>query len=82
MSQVLLFEKVVLSKSYRLPAVVKKAVIALSPQSEYERSWLFNSFERSLRRESTLYCVRDAGTDKIVALFTLSLAKPEQKTVG
>ena len=35
MSQVLLFEKVVLPKSYRLPAVVKKAVSALSPQSGY-----------------------------------------------
>lgn len=80
MSQVLLFEKVVLPKSYRLPAVVKKAVIALSPQSEYERSWLFNSFERSLRREATLYYVHSAGNNEIVALFTLSLAKPEQKT--
>ena len=80
MSQVLLFEKVVLAKSYRLPAVVKKAVSALSPQSEYERSWLFNSFERSLRRETTFYYVRDAGNNEIVALYTLSLAKPEQKT--
>lgn len=80
MSQVLLFEKVVLPKAYRLPSVVKKAVSAFSPQSEYERSWLFHCFERSLRREATLYYVRLFTTNEIVALFTLSLAAPEQKT--
>lgn len=80
MSQVLLFEKVVLPKAYRLPSVIKKAVSAFSPQSEYERSWLFHCFERSLRRETTLYYVRVFATNEIVALFTLSLDAPEQKT--
>ena len=80
MSQILLFEKVVLPKAYRLPSVVKKAVSAFSPQSEYERSWLFHCFERCLRREATLSYVRLFTTNEGVALFTLSLAAPEQKT--
>jgi len=76
----MLFEKQDVSKSFRLPAVVAKEVKSLSPQNDYERSWLTECFKQAERKEVTLYYIKAPESNSLIGLFTLSISKPDNKT--
>ncbi|RVT49028.1 N-acetyltransferase [Rheinheimera sediminis] len=76
----IVFEKQDVSRSFRLPSVVKKEVRRLSPQSEYERNWLRACFQQAESKETTLYYAKALDTQNLIGIFSLSISKPDNRT--